>query len=347
MKKVFLGIIFFSVAAFAANIYYNPVTIKSNLTVTGTSDHGNIRMSANTLSSTNSNGSIYLSPNGSGVVRTDNLSFDGNTIATLDTNGNLILAPNGSGLITSTNEVALSTSLAVGQGTAANSKAVLELVSTTKAFLPPRMTTTQRNNIVSPAEGSVIYNTTSQELNFYNGTTWSAIGTGGGGGGGTTLRWYQPDSLAPNKSVLTNGVELFTFANTDDQVIYCKFTVPESYSAGSQVFLKKGKAFSSVNSGNFLFKATSYIFKANIDGTSTPTGYSSTNTQQAIDATANEIVVISDIDITDATGQINSVAIAAGDTILIKLVRSASTETSGVAGDVNLVFDSFELDITP
>lgn len=346
MKKLIIGILLFSVAAYAANIYYQPVVIKNTLQVTGNSDHGNLRLSANTLSSTDTNGNIVFTPNGSGVVRTDNLSFDGNTVASLDTNGNIELAANGSGLIRSTNDVVFSSSLAIGQATLANAKSVLELVSTTKAFLPPRMNSTQRDAISSPPEGSVIYNTTTASLNYYDGGMWSEIG-GGGGGGGTTLRWYQPDSLAPTKYVQTNGIEIYSFSNTDDQIIFCKFTVPEGYAASSQIFLKNGKVFSSINTGNFLFSATTYIFKANIDATSTPTGYASTNTQQAIDGTANEIVTISNIDLTNASGEINSVAVAPGDTLLIKLVRSASTETSGVAGIVNLDFDSFELDMTP
>lgn len=346
MKKVFIGILLFSVAAYAANIFYQPVSIKTTLTVSGNSSHGNLMLSANTLSSTNTNGNVVVTPNGSGVFRTDNLSLDGNTLASLDTNGNIELAANGSGLIRSTNAVAFSTSLAVGQATAANTKSILELVSTTKAFLPPRMSTAQRDAISSPAEGSVIYNTTTFSLNFYDGSTWAEVGSGGGGGG-TTLRWYQPDSLPALKQVLSNGMEVFTFSNTDDQIIFCKFTVPESYAPGSQIFLKNGKAFSSVTSGNFLFAATSYIFKANISGASTPTGHASTNVQQAIDGTTNEIVTIDNIDITEADGEINSVAVAAGDTILVKLIRSASTETSGVAGDVNLDLDSFELDMTP
>jgi hypothetical protein len=41
--------------------------------------------------------------------------------------------------------------------------------------LPPRMTTTERNAIVSPVAGLVIYNTTTNVLNFYNGTTWGAV----------------------------------------------------------------------------------------------------------------------------------------------------------------------------
>jgi len=64
--------------------------------------------------------------------------------------------------------------LGVGTSTI-NSKAVLELLSTTKGFLPPRMTSTQRDAIVSPPEGLVIYNTTTHKLNVYTGSAWEAV----------------------------------------------------------------------------------------------------------------------------------------------------------------------------
>jgi hypothetical protein len=61
----------------------------------------------------------------------------------------------------------------VGIGTTSpNAAALLQIDSTTKGFLPPRMTTTQRNNISSPPEGLVIYNTTTHTLQFYNGSNW-------------------------------------------------------------------------------------------------------------------------------------------------------------------------------
>jgi len=62
----------------------------------------------------------------------------------------------------------------VGIGTT-NPSAKLDITSTTGGFLPPRMTTTQRNAISSPATGLVIYNTTDNVLNFYNGTSWGAV----------------------------------------------------------------------------------------------------------------------------------------------------------------------------
>ena len=56
-----------------------------------------------------------------------------------------------------------------------DASAVIDLTSTTKGFLPPRMTTTERDAISTPAEGLVVYNTTTQVLNFYNGTVWGAV----------------------------------------------------------------------------------------------------------------------------------------------------------------------------
>ncbi len=59
--------------------------------------------------------------------------------------------------------------------TGVEATAQLEVSSTTKGFLPPRMNNTQRNAITSPATGLMIYNTTSGKLNFYNGSNWEEV----------------------------------------------------------------------------------------------------------------------------------------------------------------------------
>lgn len=50
--------------------------------------------------------------------------------------------------------------------------AILDVQSTTKGFLPPRMTETQRNAISSPPDGLIIYNTTDSDLNIFIGIEW-------------------------------------------------------------------------------------------------------------------------------------------------------------------------------
>ena len=67
---------------------------------------------------------------------------------------------------------AASSSMNIGTGTPENS-AQINMVSTSKGFLPPRMTTTERDAISSPATGLMLYNTTTNKLQCYNGTTWN------------------------------------------------------------------------------------------------------------------------------------------------------------------------------
>ena len=62
-----------------------------------------------------------------------------------------------------------------GISTAQVASAVLEVSSTTKGFLPPRMTTTQKNAIATPASGLVVYDETTNKLACYNGTTWNDL----------------------------------------------------------------------------------------------------------------------------------------------------------------------------
>ena len=55
------------------------------------------------------------------------------------------------------------------------SSSVFTIASTTKGFLPPRMTTTQKNAIGSPAAGLVVYDTDTNKLCCYNGTSWNDL----------------------------------------------------------------------------------------------------------------------------------------------------------------------------
>jgi len=65
-------------------------------------------------------------------------------------------------------------SLSVGV-TAPDASALLDLTSTTKGLLLPRMTTAQINAIATPAAGLTIYNTTLALICFYNGTAWQKV----------------------------------------------------------------------------------------------------------------------------------------------------------------------------
>ncbi len=72
----------------------------------------------------------------------------------------------------------------VGIGTLTpNSSAMLDVVSTNKGVLVPRVTTAQMNAIAAPANGLVVYNTDSSCFCYYKVNVWKSLcGTNGSGG---------------------------------------------------------------------------------------------------------------------------------------------------------------------
>jgi hypothetical protein len=66
----------------------------------------------------------------------------------------------------------------VGIGTVSpHMSAMLDISSNNKGFLPPRMTWSEIQSIVSPASGLVVFDTGIQSLRMYNGSRWVVLGT--------------------------------------------------------------------------------------------------------------------------------------------------------------------------
>ena len=60
-------------------------------------------------------------------------------------------------------------------GSNADGSAMLDVKSTTKGLLVPRMTNTEMNGVTSPATGLMVYNTTDSAFYFYNGIAWKNV----------------------------------------------------------------------------------------------------------------------------------------------------------------------------
>ena len=87
----------------------------------------------------------------------------------------------------------------VGVGTASPSpSAKLDISSTSQGLLPPRMTTTQRNAINSPAAGLIIFNVTSTSLEIFNGLYWTPLLNGTTGANNVAVRKLYGGSLQDN-----------------------------------------------------------------------------------------------------------------------------------------------------
>ena len=42
-------------------------------------------------------------------------------------------------------------------------------------MVPPKVTTTERNNLAGLVAGAMIYNTSTNNIQFYNGSSWSNL----------------------------------------------------------------------------------------------------------------------------------------------------------------------------
>ncbi|QZT37975.1 tail fiber protein [Halosquirtibacter xylanolyticus] len=101
-------------------------------------------------------------------------------------------------LLTANSDVSVSGDLSVGTGSS-ESSAVLNISSSSKGILIPRMTGTQRDVIAGPATGLMIYNTSTNMYNFYNGVSWQEIGGDDNLGDHTATQ-----NIALNGNVLSN-----------------------------------------------------------------------------------------------------------------------------------------------
>ena len=118
-------------------------------------------MRATTLRSDNP--VIGFSPSAAGVLIGSNQAYriicDGSNYYDFRTNTGIVYRLRDDG------------STSFGSNTIAAS-AMVDIQSTTKGFLPPRMTTTQKNAIASPAAGLMVYDTTLNVISYYNGSMW-------------------------------------------------------------------------------------------------------------------------------------------------------------------------------
>ncbi len=65
-------------------------------------------------------------------------------------------------------------------GSAPNSSAMLDVKSTTKGLLIPRLTSAERAAIATPAQGLMVFDTDTKSFWFYDGTIWAQNSSSGG-----------------------------------------------------------------------------------------------------------------------------------------------------------------------
>ncbi len=142
----------------------------------------------------------------------------------------------------------------IGIGTSTpNASSLLEIKSTTQGFLIPRMTQEQRDAIVSPAQGLMIYQTDSiQGFYYYNGLQWNSTIT-------------QRNLILLRKYVFSpTSVNEIWMANIDGTDLHqVLVTLPSGIALGNEFRLTP-------NGDKIIFEASgnniSYIYSCNLNG---------------------------------------------------------------------------------
>lgn len=173
-------------------------------------------------------------------------------------------------------------------------------------------------------QGTVVYDTTLGTLFVDTGSALSPVGGGGGGGGG--MVWHPVEGAAP-LAVEENGELVYQFESTSTNKIRVWMKVPSTYVAGNQIKMRLGY-YNNDTSGTNLLQTTASLVRKNTDSVNAFSTNQRASTNAAASTPGTAYVYQEAIaDLTSATGTINSVAVSAGDLILVELYRG--TDSSG------------------
>ncbi len=268
--------------------------------------------------------------------------------------------------------------LALGPQDVASS-ATINAMSSTKSFVRiTGSTATALNGITAPASGKskfiIIYNAASVDvtINHNSGsasagnkiltptlaaTTVSAASSvaliydqsqaawvfaasagGSGGGGGGALVWTPGLAGAPTPDQ-QNGLNIWSFEDAITQTIYTGVRVPTSYTAGKQIKMRVPFYLNELSSTALLTTVATLIRPGTDAVTSTTNQRTSTNAAITLSGATGNRVENAICDLTDTVGAINSVAVSAGDLIIVALHRG----TDSAVTVLNALLDSTEV----
>ena len=179
---------------------------------------------------------------------------------------------------------------------------------------------------VATSIGRLVFDTVKKQPRVQvDATTWGGLGGGGGGG---SLNWDEPPGEAPVKGV-ENSQIVFAFEPGKANKLVSFIKVPQTYVDGSQLQMLLSH-YSPSTSNTVLLSTTSYLVRKGTDAiSSVANSHASTNTAITNSGVADKLTETT-VDITDALGEINSIALTPGDLIRVELSRGTDTDTENI-----------------
>jgi len=165
------------------------------------------------------------------------------------------------------------------------------------------------------------------------------VGSGSGGGGGTSAINWIGDTKAPEETFeYLEKVWKFSKNDAGNQFLGIYVKVPKTFTVSNQIFCYIAQ-YSPSSSNTQLLTIKTYLVRKNVDPLSISTNfYVSTNT--AITNTVVDQYREVQIDLTDASGQINSIDVNPGDILFLEMYRGTDTDTA----DIRFIPNATELE---
>lgn len=174
-----------------------------------------------------------------------------------------------------------------------NASAMLDINSTTKGVLLPRMTTLQRFAINTPPNGLLVYDTDKNGLYQYNGTAWTPILNGD--------YWIRGITTRDRIGNLADSVGIGTFSPTNRLDVNGNIRSRDDILADGRVIATGIVSGSGLQtSGSLIVSGTGFL-----GGNFTTNGTLNTNSNLTVDGTSTltgDVTTTGDIVVNNATG---------------------------------------------
>lgn len=199
--------------------------------------------------------------------------------------------------------------------------------------------------VANPSGGVYLYAKSDNELYIKkpSGVELPILsGSATGGGGGGSLSWTEVAGSAPLSDV-EFSTAVFVYEQGLGQKLTATIKVPESYISGIQIVMKN-YAFTAGASNNYQMATTTTLIRPGVDAMNSVTNQHVDNSGDIALTLANELNSF-ETNLTNGTGQINGVAVAAGHIIKVDLVRSTPVGAE-TTEDIKFIPDTTEVSFT-
>jgi len=189
--------------------------------------------------------------------------------------------------------------------------------------------------------GKIVKQTDNNTYWIVKSTVPEFIRLGGGGSAGSFVFYLGAVDQAP-EDVDAQGVRSFLLNELDAVNAFAIANVPLTYVAGDQINLKNGVYGIVPTANNVLVRAVTTLIQPGTSqlGSLSDT-HTSINAETTVPASSLEVKAIGDIDLTDGSGEINAVAVAPGNILLVKIFRDFGNESVSSVGEARVLRDSF------